>query len=356
MTGGWRGALIVALWPLALGPAAAHGDETLPPAQEAARQQRLAAARQALSQGEPDAALVPLEEAAGMSHAADTEMLQLQMQLQRGEFRQALAFAAHAAAAHRDEPATRELHLWLLALSGQTEHVRRRLEATDIALTGWLDGLDDARQPLPASLPAPWPHGVEVPLASRPVATAVLVNGGQQALVPREVLAHAGTGLWLRNGLGRASRAQASASCALPPGESFECVDVQPPLPPRRAGAGLQRSPRTAFAGSPVLRLAMLRTGSAAPGWPRLQMGFLGRAHLGWPAGAALGGGPVFDASGRLLGLARLGPDGLEQLVPAAALPPLAALPLREEAAALSPDQVYEAALPFVAQLLVTGR
>ena len=343
----------------AAGAAPAPHDDALPPAQEAARQRHLDVARAALSRGETDAALVPLESAAGMSHAADTEMLQLQMQLQGGHVRQAMAFAAHAAAAHRDEPAARELHLWLLALSGQADYVRQRLtpgDPADDTLAQQLAGLA-ASAPLAAQPPSPWPHGVVVPANSRTVATGLLLEAGRLALVPAD--AASGTeALWLRNGLGRASHTRRLTTAPELAQLGLALLEVDPPLALLAGTAPLMLAPRPAFAGSPASRFGMLRIDSSAPAWPVLQMGFLGRVDrtgaqaLGWPAGAALSGGPVFDGSGRLVGLALPGAGGMERLLPAAALAPLQTLPARADARPVTPDEIYEAALPYVAQLL----
>lgn len=335
---------------LAAGVAAcphAHHHDALPAVQEAARQQRLDVARQALTRGDADAALVPLEDAAGMSHAADTELLQLLMLLQRGQVRQAMAFAAHTAAAHRDEPQARELHLWLLALSGQPEHVRRRLTPADEHLQRLLDALNAPDGMLPAAAPSPWPHGLPVPARSRGVATALLLRDGRQALVPLAALPGSGE-VWLRSALGRASRAKPAQVADADTPSGYAWLDVDPPLPPPAGWPGLTRRRGTAFAGSPALRVAMPRTADAMPTWPQLQMGFLGRQDLGWPAGAALPGGPVLDAAGRLLGVTVRNPDGTERLAPWAA-----DLPLSDDARSRAPDEVYEATLPFVAQVLV---
>ena len=343
----------------AAGAAPAHHDDALPPAQEATRQRHLDVARAALSRGDPDAALVPLESAAGMSHAADTEMLQLQMQLQGGHIRHALAFAAHTAAAHRDEPAARALHLWLLALSGQAEYARRRLtpgQADDDALALLLEGLSSSA-PLPTEPPAPWPHGVTVPAAGRAVATGLLLDAGRLALVPADAVWGA-EALWVRNGLGRASRARLIVTEPALSEQGLALLSVEPPLLPPAAAVPLSRAPQPASAGSQASRLGMPRIASAAPSWPILQLGFLGRVDrsgaqaLGWPAGAALSGGPVLDAAGRLVGLALPGRDGAERLLPTTALALLQDLPSAGEARAITPDEVYEAVLPYVAQLL----
>jgi len=326
------------------------------PASEMERQARLDEARAALSRGEADAAVVPLDTAAAMSHAADTELLQLQSLLQRGRVRQALAFAAHTAAAHRDTPEARALHFWLLALSGQSAHAAAQLAASplvDSAVTAALPALDQPA-PLGAGLPGPWPHGTDLPAASRPIATGLLLDGGALALVPAGAVRGVGT-LWLRNGLGRASRASPAVTDSALAAAGLALLQVEPAL---AVATPLQRAPRPAFAGSPALRVATLRIDSAAPAWPLLQAGFLGRMDsagrqgLGWSSGATVGGGPVFDGAGRLVGLALAGADGQERLLPAALLAPLAALPVATEARPRTPDEVFEAALPWVAQVL----
>jgi hypothetical protein len=65
-----------------------------------------------------------------------------------------------------------------------------------------------------------------------------------------------------------------------------------------------------------------------------------------------LSGGPVFDRMGRLIGLALPGADGQERLLPAAEVPPLRALAAVSDAPPRNPEELYEAALPHVAQLL----
>lgn len=329
----------------------------LPAAQEAARQHLLRKARAALDQGQPDAALIPLETAAGMSHSGDTEMLQLQMQLQRGQWRQAMAFAAHTAAAHRDDVDARRLHLWLLALSGQAEYARRRLDDQDGDLAVLLAALEGPG-PVSASVPAPWPHGVAVPDAARPAATGLLIAGGQQAIAPAAAVKAPG-GLWLRNGLGRASHARRAATPAALAALGLALLDVEPPLPPPVGAAPLQRAATAAFAGSPAGSVSMWRSDHAGPAWPLLQAGFLGRVDrasglqgLGWTPGPTLAGGPVLDSAGRLVGLSMDDGAGGRRLLPVADLAVLNAWPTAPQKPPLTPDEVQEVALPWVAQLL----
>lgn len=328
-------------------------------ASEAARLARLAEARAALSRGDADDAQLPLDAAAAMSHSADTELLQLQALLQHGRVRQALAFAPHTVAAHRDAPEARALHLWLLAMSGQATHAASLLAAgpwAGEAVAAALPALDTPAA-LPAGLPGPWLHGVGVPTTARPVATGLLLAEGSLALVPAQPLPHDGP-LWLRNGLGRASQASPVPTDPSLAEAGLMLLRVEPPL---ATPAPLQRAARPAFGGSPALRIATLRLDGAAPAWPLLQAGFLGRVGrdgrqaLGWAAGATVGGGPVFDAAGRLVGLALPSDEG-ERLLPALLIAPLQALPVAADARPRTPDEVYELALPWVAQVLVNPR
>ena len=74
----------------------------------------LDAAEAALARGDTEAALAGFERAAGMLHAPDTEMGLVRSQMQAGQYRRALAFAAHTAGAHLEAPAASALYAWLL--------------------------------------------------------------------------------------------------------------------------------------------------------------------------------------------------------------------------------------------------
>src|SRR5262245_62620692 len=59
----------------------------------------------ALARGDSAKALEAFERAAAMLHAADAEMSLVRVYMQNGAYRRAAALAAHAAGAHREEPA-----------------------------------------------------------------------------------------------------------------------------------------------------------------------------------------------------------------------------------------------------------
>lgn len=377
----------------------------LPAEQEAARQQYLAQARQALQAGDAAAAQQPLDQAAAMRHTADTELLMVQQMMQRGAYRQALAFAAHAAGAHADVPQARALYGWLAAVGGQPAFADAQLtlglqrlpdDAVLLGMRQALAGLQPGAPGLPAEarVPGPWATGAEVPAAARAIGSGVLLAGGRLAWVvapgvqsgdavaagqgsaglggvaPSGVgspAAAAGSAaprasrFWLRDGLGRTRAATLQQHW---PASGLALMALAAPLegatPPAAA-------PQPAFAGSPAVVVGHLRAEGTAAAWPALHLGFLGRPAadaaqaLGVGLPAELPGAPVLDLSGRLLGLTLpAAADGTARFLPLGALRPLLGaqaetlLPAAPAAPAprRTPDELYEAALPAMVQLL----
>lgn len=352
----------------------------LAPEQEAGRQQLLAAARQALQAGEPAAAQAPLDQAAALRHAADTELLMVQQMMQRGAYRQALAFAAHAAGAHADVPQARALYAWLAALGGQPAFADAQLglglqrlpdDAVLLAARQSLAGLQPGA-PQPVAPPAdagPVVTGSTLPPGARPVASGLLLQGGTQALLmlPADA-AQPAAKLWLRDGLGRTRAARLQQHW---PASGLALAGLESPLP---GAVPLVAAAQPGFAGSPAVVVGHLLpaqpadapSGQGATGaWPALHMGFLGRPlgdaaqALGVAVPAELPGALVLDLGGRLLGLTLPGgPATPGRLLP---LPELRSL-LAEQAQALlpaapagprrTPDELYELALPSVLQVL----
>lgn len=320
----------------------------------------------ALKAGDSIAARGAFEQAAALRHTADIEIGWVRAQMQAGEYRRALAFAAHIAGAHPRDGQGAALYAWLLFLGGQEAVARDTLARAlqrlpgDVRLSGvatWL-AAESAASPVAlhdAPFFAPQPLGDSVPGQARAAGNAVLLPDARHALVPLALLEGGGT-LWLRNGLGRATRAELLRSDAA---SGLAVLQLAAPLD---APAALSLAPREPFPGSPGLVVGYRAEADALPAWPKLSTGFLGmpmpeamqrRLGIEVPVGSA--GSPVFDASGRLAGIVLpAGADGQPRLGSAAGLSAVA-MPEPTGAAAPAPmpfDQIYERALRSSLQLI----
>ncbi|MEK8050054.1 hypothetical protein AACH10_07380 [Ideonella sp. DXS22W] len=373
-------ALLLAGW--TAGPARA--DDEVPAWSEAARQRLLlgpadqAAQARGLRQalldeaeallrtGETAEARERLERAALMLHAADTESALVRADLQAGEYRRALAFAAHAAGAHQREwPAGMAWYAWLLRAGGQARAAQQVL-ADALARTPGNPALHETQlrlaEPWPrpgpaldAWLPRPYALGEAVPDDARCVGTAMLLPDGRGAVAAAAHLRGADR-VWLRDGLGRTVAAEADGA---PDDAGVQRLRLRTALP----ATGLETAPRPPYAGSPAYVLEQA-PGDGRPAWPLLQQGFFGalprsgdtaapRAlSIELPAGPR--GSPVFDAEGRWAGLAVTGADGTDRLIPATRLDGS----MKNGAAGVSQkpriavDELYEAALAATLQVL----
>lgn len=304
-------------------------------AEAASSPERLAllrAAEAALARGEPGEAIAALDRAALMLHAADTEMGLVRAYVQQGEYRRALAFAAHTAGAHKDTPAAAALYAWLLAAGGQgayaqrvldealarsprdpvLDEVRRRLAASPVTAGGNL--LQGAHRMAPHGV-MPAGHGA-TPANAKTVASGMLMADGQQALVPLAAVGERPL-LWVRNGLGQTSPATVARRL---PGLGIAVLGLSAPL---SLPEPLQPAPRDPFAGSPGFVVAHVAGADAAPAWPRLHAGFLGGPAPELPGGRRLGiavppsasGAPVFDAAGRWSGIVLASADAAPSML-----------------------------------------
>jgi tetratricopeptide (TPR) repeat protein len=316
-----RAAVAALCCTLALGAAA---QEAQRPLQVGPLVQR---AEAALSRGDAAAALVNFEAAAEQAHAQDIELGIVRSRMQQGEYRRALAFCAHAAGAHRDEPEGTLLYATLLRLGGQPEQAKRTLDEAGLAATGSAFG--------------PSASGDAVPVQARLLATGLLIDT-THALVPLASLGGATT-VWLRDGLGRTVRAQVQRRT-----EALALLRLDRPLD----APALTLPPRDAFAGAPAHAVTY---SDSAPSWPALHTGFLAMAGLGIEMPGAARGGPVFDAQGRLAGIA-LRVDGRDRLLPASAmrelLPELSPTINPTPSPRLPLDELYERALRVTLQVL----
>jgi hypothetical protein len=339
-----------------------------------------------LSQRRPADALTTFERAALILHAADSEMAIVRSHMQAGDYRRALAFGAHTAGAHLDVVGGSALYAWLLYAGGQTQVAQRLLaeakaRSASSPLIAAVSAQLDTGQPratgsllaLPTRL-APYGDASGIPKSARVVGSAALLPGGTLALVPAAFLSPAKAGLWLRNGLGQT--AQATVTQRLPE----LGVAVVSLIPPLAVAEDYSVAPRDAFAGSIGYAIEYPSLPTAEAAWPLLHAGFLGgQADAIDPASSwrSLGiampkgprGGPVFDAAGRLAGIALprssyKGKTGAADLmVPVSALkvalgarlaePPIApAQPQGGPSPKAAMDRVYESALKSSLQVI----
>jgi hypothetical protein len=331
----------------------------------------LARGEAALAQGDAVAAQESFQRAALMAHAADTELSIVRAHMQAGEYRRALAFGAHAAYAHRDYPAGAALYAWLLHAGGQGAYALRKLDEAfafspqDATLRAARDALaqpwPQARSDLLLARPlriAPYAHGTRVD-SVRCLGSALLIDGGQAALAPLAALngAHEHTLLWVRNGLGATVPARLHQRHDAIGVATLRLVGTLP-------SAALHAAAREPFAGSPGSMVEYAPSSDGAAAWPLLRYGFYGRRGadgertLGLDAPRGPRGGPVFDAQGRVAGIALPGSGGGRQDVwlPVQALP-MAALPAAaaNAAAPAALDAVFELGLRHALQLLATA-
>lgn len=363
-----RGAAFAVWASLVLGSAVAA--ECGPPARPAARCAQIAAAEALLARGDAGEALQAFEQAATLEHATDIELGLLRSQLQMGQFRRALAFAAHTAGAHGSDAGGAALYAWLLQLSGQRAFGARVLQQARARLPE--DALlADVEQRLAsgvasasgALLVAPTrfaPHA-SGDLPAGPVelvASGLLLDQGRRAVVPAHAVQGAAR-IWVRDGLGHTAEARPARATRTAPLAVLELL--RPLGAPDEAL--LDAVATDAFPGSPASVVGYAGAADAGPAWPWLHTGFLGAAgadgqrRLGIDLPVhLLSGGPVFDLSGRLVGLTLGGANEGRLWLPASALAPELGLPRAARsgpAARLPADELYERSLRLTLQVLV---
>lgn len=330
-----------------------------------ARQAMLNEAEAALRAGKLERAADTFERAGFVRHAADAELGLIRTWMQGGEYRRALAFAAHTAGAHPDTPAGIGLYAWLLHLGGQhgialqllaRAQARMPQDATLAATAALLK--QPAAPPAPILLEAPGrfaPFGAELS-ALRVNGSATLFDGGRRALTSRAAVGDADR-VWLRDGLGRMAAARVARRV-----DSLGLVELQ--LDVALDGGSAAWPERDPFPGSPAFAVGFARDDAALPAWPQLHVGFLGAPagpgvhRLGVDTVDESSGGPVFDTAGRWIGVTSVDERGDPVLLLPSVLRPLidpaaAGSPDAGKPARVAVDEVYERALRTVAQVLV---
>ena len=286
--------------------------------------QLLATGEAALARIDLDAALQAFDRAASIQHAADTEMALVRTYLQGGQYRRALASGAHTAGAHLDVVAGSALYAWLLNSGGQTTVGQRLLDEADARIPNnpvvrgvqqqWRSGLPLATGVL-LNLPtrlAPYSSGSALPAKAQVVGSGMLMAGGMHALVPLALLpAGKSAPLWVRNGLGQAVAVQRSTRL---PHAGVALLQLGAALP---VADDVWVAANEAFPGSVGFALEYTPAPTAQAAWPVLRSGFVGGVPpkpasaddrlLGIDMPPGPRGGPVFDAGGRVIGMALAG-------------------------------------------------
>ncbi len=356
---------------------------------EQARRLLLDEAEHQLATGRAEAALETLERAALTRHDADTELRIVRAHMALGQYRRALTFAAHTAGAHREQRAGVALYAWLLHIGGQEVVARRLLtdalrDAPGDALLAYTGDQMASAWPL-AGQPLrqlPWQAAPAVfgateedvaPAGAAVVGSAMLLNHGRQAVLAQapaggQLAAHHDTRTWLRNGLGRTVAVIGKRPLRVPGLQLLE-------LRERLASPGWLTAAREPFAGSPGLMVEYAPDVLGHAAWPVLRQGFFvglvgtrTPRPLGLDAPRGPRGGPVFNASGRLVGVAGgsakgdllIGLSQLRELLDADALPEATAVPDTPSAQGgvglnSNPELAYEVALRGALQVLAAG-
>jgi S1-C subfamily serine protease len=337
----------------------------------AAREELLALGEQALRAGDAGAATALFERAGFVKHAADAEMGLVRSYLQAGEYQRALGFAAHTAGAHPDVTVGLALYVWLLHLGGQERAAGVLLERAGArrpedpvlmaaaALLGASQATPSAMLLEPPGRLAPFsPESARLPSTTRVTGSGVLIGASDRAVTSLAAVEEAAC-TWVRDGLGRVAAARVTRSV---PELGIAELRLESPL---GTGAAPWPATRDAFPGSPAYAIHFPAPEASLPSWPRLQTGFLGaptavagiyRAGVGIAPGPR--GGPMFDGSGRLIGIVVATAAG-DAMVSASQLRRVLGLSASADVGSDSPrmavDAIYERALHAAVQV-ITGR
>jgi hypothetical protein len=371
----------------------AHDDDAgSTPQSLAERRHLLDLGEASLAAGDIDGARRAFEQAANMAHMAEIELGMLRTQMQAGEYRQALAFAAHTAGVHLDDVEGAVFYAWLLNLGGQVAVADRTIQQAEARVPDhaalravrqrWQAGSPLASGDLlkPPGRLAPFSTGVVVDPRAQVVASALLLADGRHALVPRAALPDSGQ-IWVRNGLGQTVTATMAARKGGHDGAPApdQALGNVPALALLELGAALPVAggeivpPRDPFAGSPAFALDYPLDATGQPAWPVMRAGFLGSPVAGTAAtdlrrlgvalpGQGVRGGPVYDQGGRLLGLV-LGAgagasEAADRMIPVSMLRSqfgerFGAQALELRPPQVSADELYERAMKTTLQVLV---
>ncbi len=325
-----------------------------------------------------EAALLAFERAANILHAADTEIALVRTYMQYGQYRRALAAGAHTAGAHLDVVGGSALYAWLLHMGAQTAVAQRLLTEAQTRVPG-NNSIELVRRQLTGGVPlatgdllnpptrlAPYGMTRGVAATARVKGSALLLPGGTEALVLQSLLPSQTkrAKIWLRNGLGVLTEGTVVKRL---PGTGLVLIRLSKVLP---VPDDFWMADKEPFPGSPGYAVEYVAhrnvVKDSAPAWPVLRLGFLGGMKtptgsdhlLGIDMPAGPRGGPVFGATGQLIGVALHGKPGeADQLVTVARLQralgrPLGAVIPGSAPTSSSADRIYENSLKISLQVI----
>ncbi len=317
-----------------------------PPADAQALAELLRRGEQALAAGDAAAARSAFEEASAKQHSAEVEIGATRTLMLEGEYRQALAFAAHTAGAHPEVAQGAVLYARLLALSGMTavaaQVLERAAERSDAraSIEAWRSAGADAVWLRPAA------HGETLPPSARTRTGAWLLEDGIHALAPALGIDGC-THLWVRNGIGRTVAVSVERRMHE---MGLVLLRLEVALPSDAGPAWAARDP---FPGSPLYAGTTGQGDAASPAWPQLQVAFAGAAgeherRLGVDLPGNSAGAGVLDTAGHFVGLSVPAADsghtnllGVAELRRGLAAQPASA-PLPTATGSRPVDEIYE--------------
>jgi hypothetical protein len=330
----------------------------------------LAEGERLLAAGDAAGAEAAFDRAAAAVHEHDVEVSLVRAYAQAGDYRRALAFAAHASGAHGEAPAASALYAWLLMAGGQRQ-VAQQLLARTVAASPRDPLLEHAAarlsNPLPvadgALLHAPArfaPYAFGAIAVGEVAASAALSADGRRALTPGYAVPDEAV-LWVRNGVGRTVAATVERRLDVA-GVELAVLALQSSLP---APSGLSAAARVPFAGSVGYATEFAALDTAEAQWPLITLGFFGSnaganqlPELGIALPRGPHGGPVFDAAARVAGVTVRSRAGDARLVPIELLPEdlrssFGTPSLDRPSPRLPLDVIYERGLLLTLQLIV---
>jgi tetratricopeptide (TPR) repeat protein len=287
----------------------------LTPSKVEERRALLVGAEALLSELNGHAALALFEKAALISHSPDTEIGIVRAYLQNGAYPSALSFCAHAAGAHEESIESTALYAWLLRIGGYKEHAIKLLDTAgkrnpDDSLIASLRTHVDMALPLTGPLFAktpvrflPYAGNLSGKVRAQSLGSGLLLNDGKRLLVLTAVLGGTSNRFWIRAGLGKISKAEVLSS-----ENYFSVLQLHQPIEHR---SELTFAAKPPFPGSIAFSVQYRARALKTLAWPVLDSGFVGNPgsvgssrSLEINHGGNTWGGPVFDQSGRIIGLA----------------------------------------------------